>query len=106
MAKEFVGKPNPFRAQFAELDDEGFTIETIQDAEPILEDAKRAYNDYGDKLTPGKRGEWHRVMSVPFSLWERWMQETGGAIEKDPALMRKYLNDPDFKYFKTAPTNL
>ena len=27
-------------------------------------------------------------------------------IEKDPKLLAKYLNDPDNKYFKTAPTKL
>jgi hypothetical protein len=34
------------------------------------------------------------------------MKETGGEVNKDPKILRKYLNDPDNKYFKSAPTNL
>jgi len=34
------------------------------------------------------------------------MKETNGAIEKDSNLMKKYLNDPDNKYFRTTPTRI
>ena len=37
---------------------------------------------------------------------EQWKNETNGAIDKDPKLLAKYLNNPDNKYFKTAPTKL
>ena len=82
------------------------TLNTVQDVEPIVENAKRRYNDFGDKKTPGKRGEFHQVATIPFNIWENWMQETNGAIEKDSKLLAKYLNDPDNKYFKVAPTNI
>ena len=83
-----------------------FTINTVQDAEPIVEANKRRYNDYGDKLSVGKRGEWHHAAAVPFNIWEQWMKDTNGAIEKDSKLLARYLNDPDNKYFKVAPTNI
>ena len=83
-----------------------FTINTVQDAEPIVEANKRKFNDYGDKLSVGKRGEWHHAASVPFNIWEQWMKDTNGAIEKDSKLLARYLNDPDNKYFKVAPTNI
>ena len=33
-----------------------FTINTVQDAEPIVEANKRRYNDYGDKLSVASAG--------------------------------------------------
>ena len=67
---------------------------------------KRRYNEYGDKLSMGKRGEWHHAASIPFNIWEQWMKDTNGAIEKDSKLLARYLNDPDNKFFKVAPTNI
>ena len=87
-------------------DEKEFTINTYQDASPILEENKKSYNHYGDKLTPGKAGEGVRVASIPLNIWTQWMKETNGAIEKDPKLMKKYLNDPDNKYFRTTPTRV
>lgn len=86
--------------------DDTVTFNTVQDVEPIIDDNKRRFNDYGDKLSLGKRGEWHQVASVPHNIWEQWLQQTQGAISKDPELLARYLNDPDNKYFKVAPTNL
>ena len=63
-------------------------------------------NAYGDKLSLGKRGEWHHTASIPINVWEQWMMDTNGAIQKDPKLLARYLNDPDYKYFKVAPTNI
>jgi hypothetical protein len=40
------------------------------------------------------------------NIWELWCKDTGGAIEKDPKLLAKYLNDPDNKYFRTTPTRI
>ena len=86
--------------------DNTFTLNTVQDAEPIIEENKRRMNEYGDKLTLGKRGEWHYVAEIPKTVWEQWMKKTNGAIEKDSKLLARYLNDPDYKYFKVAPTNI
>ena len=86
-----------------------YTVETRPDPlvrQEILDANKRQYNDYGDKLSLGKRGEWHKVASIPLTVYEQWKKETNGAIDKDSKLLAKYLNDPDNKYFKTAPTKL
>ena len=105
--KEVIGY-SPYRRTDLHVDetDDTFTINTVQDVEPIVEANKRKFNDYGDKLSVGKRGEWHHAASVPFNIWEQWMNETNGAIEKDSKLLARYLNDPDNKYFKVAPTNI
>jgi hypothetical protein len=46
------------------------------------------------------------VASIPVGIWEQWMKDTNGAIEKDPKLMKKYLNDPDNAFLRTTPTRL
>ena len=100
-------EPNMLHTTFhSNADETEFTINTYQDCEPILEENKAAYNNYGDLLTPGKAGEGVRVASIPLNVWEQWKKDTNGEIEKDHNLMKKYLNDPDNKYFRTAPTKL
>ena len=86
--------------------DDSFNFKTTQNVTPILDENKEKYNEYGDKLSLGKRGEWHHAASIPITVWEKWMKDTNGAIEKDTKLLAAYLNDPDYKYFKVAPTNL
>jgi hypothetical protein len=90
---------------FDEVDDT-ITFNTVQDVGPMLDENKKKMNAYGDKLSLGKRGEWHHTASIPITVWEQWMKDTNGAIEKDTKLLAAYLNNPDYKYFKVAPTNL
>ena len=92
--------------KFIPEDDGGFTLETYQDVSSILENNKIDYNNYGDKKTPGKMGEGVRVASIPINVWEQWMKDTNGMIHKDSNLLKKYLNDPDNKYFRTTPTRI
>jgi hypothetical protein len=97
----------PFRHQeWIDEPDGTVSLTTFQDAQPTVEQNRLEFNNFGDRLTPGKRGDLHKVASIPFVVWEQWKKETNGAIEKDIKLLNKYLNDPDNKYFRTAPTNL
>ena len=108
MSKKGVIQQTPERRTDMHFDEVDNTIlfNTVQDVTAVLEENKRRMNAYGDKLTMGKRGEWHHAASIPVTIWERWMKETNGAIEKDSKLLARYVNDPDFKYFKVAPTNI
>ena len=100
-------KPNMLHTTFNPSSDENeFTINTYQDCEPVLEENKKTYNNYGDKLSLGKSKDGVRVASIPLNVWQKWMQETNGAIEKDHNIIKKYLNDPDNKYFRTTPTRV
>ena len=54
--------------------DNTFNFKTVQDATPILDDNKARYNAYGDKLSLGKRGEWHHAASIPITIWEKWQR--------------------------------
>jgi len=108
MSNRAVVQQTPERRTDIHFDevDKTFTLNTVQDAQPVIDENKRRMNEYGDKLTLGKRGEWHHAASIPVTVWEQWMKETGGAIEKDTKLLARYLNSPEFKYFKVAPTNI
>ena len=107
MAKRKLLDVMPHRyTEWIDEPDGTISITTHQDVESILDQNKSEYNSYGDHLSLGKRGEWHKVASIPFNVYEQWKNETNGAIDKDPKLLAKYLNDPDNKYFKTAPTKL
>ena len=84
--------------------DNSFTFTEIQDVTQILEDSKRKFNDFGDKRTPGKMGDWHHTHSIPKVIYQKggWMY----MVEKDPAVLASYLNDPDYSYFRVAPTKI
>jgi len=47
-----------------------------------------------------------RVASIPTNIWTQWMKETNGEIQRDHNLMKRYLNDPANKYFRTTPTRV
>ena len=107
VARRTLFDTSPFRhTEFIEEPDNTISITTHQDVEPVLEQNKLEYNAYGDRLSLGKRGEWHKVASIPLTVYEQWKLETNGAIDKDPKLLARYLNDPDNKFFKTSPTKL
>ena len=100
------GDPSLIDTFHSNADETEFTINTYQDVEPILEENKRDLNEYGSLLNSGKTGEGVRVASIPLNVWQQWMKETNGEIQKDHNLMKKYLNDPDNKYFRTTPTRV
>ena len=108
MSKKGVIQQTPERRTDMHFDEVDNTIlfNTVQNVTPVLEENKRRMNAYDKKLTMGTRGEWHHAASIPVTIWERWMKETNGAIEKDSKLLARYVNDHDFKYFKVAPTNI
>ena len=83
------GNPTPVDTFHSNADETEFTINTRQDVEPILEENKQAYNNYGDLLTPGKAGEGVRVASIPTNIWNQWMKETNGEIQRDHNLMKR-----------------
>ena len=107
MAKRTLFDVMPYRyTEWVDEPDGTFSIVTHQDAQQNIDQTRMEYNNFGDKLTPGKRGTWHRVASIPNNVWEQWQLDTDYAIDKDKNLLKKYLNDPDNRFFKTSPTNL
>ena len=83
---------------------DNFTLTRFQDAEPIINNNKKEFNSGVNNPTHSSLGR--KVASIPLTVWENWMKETNGKIQIDPALLAKYLNDPDNKYFRTTPTRV
>ena len=71
------------------------TITAEQDVQDVIEANKKAYND-----APDRHGEWTRVAQIPMVVYLDLKKR--GVID-DPVAMKKWLNDPDNKYFRTRP---
>lgn len=80
------------------------TVERSQDVTAILS-ANRALANDGDGYSPSR--ELRRVASIPLVVVEQWMAE--GIDLFDPACraaVRRRLNDPDWRWLRTAPGRL
>ena len=98
----FDYSPDTGVAEYFEDTEKGFNIHYVQDVEPIIESNKtkqsmgRAYYARDDEM-------W-RVASIPIGVQYKWLTEKGvDLMNKDhwPAV-RKLLNDPEWRYLKTA----
>ncbi len=83
------------------------TIQRTQDAEPIIENNKRLQT-MNDGYSPSR--EFKRVASIPFVVFEQWLQEDGldwgkywrmGKREQ-AAYRAKRLTSSDWKHLRTV----
>lgn len=72
-----------------------FLIQTTQETTDIVEANKLAYNDAPDRM-----GDLTRVASIPLSLYFDLKKK---GIADDDAAMKRWLNDPDNRFFRTRP---
>ena len=79
---------------YDEMTDEA-AITAEQDVSDVIESNKRAYNDSAQR-----HGEWTRVASIPMVVYLDLKKK---GILDDQAALKKWLNDPDNKYFRTRP---
>jgi hypothetical protein len=75
-------------------------IESVQDVTNVVEAAKAKFNDTDERA---KWGEWQRVASIPLVTFYDLKRK---GITEDPAAMKKWLNDPDNRFFRTRPGRL
>lgn len=68
-----------------------FTIETIEDVEPVIESAAILADEHSDK------GDLKHVARVPVHIVEKAMRE---GWYNDQAAWRKWCNDPDNRDFR------
>lgn len=76
-------------------------IESVQDCEPIMEQAKRLSRE-------GIHGssEMRHVARLPFVIVEKYCNEHGITYQewnKNPVHVERMLADPDLAYFRVAP---
>lgn len=80
-------------------------LEYVQDCEPDIEACKALQNAI-DGWSPTK--EWRWAAHIPDIIILKWMKEDGiDIMDKNhwPAVRRR-LNDPEWRYLRTAPWNL
>jgi hypothetical protein len=83
--------------------EDGFAVETIADIEPVIERNKALFT--ADDAGWSQSREWRRVASFPPIVIEIFKQRWGAdpLARGNEALLRRLLNDPDLRHFRTAP---
>lgn len=71
------------------------TIVAEQDVSSVVELNKKSYNE-----THGKFGEFSKVASLPLVVYNDLQQK---GILNDPKALKRWLNDPDNRFFRTRP---
>jgi hypothetical protein len=81
--------------------DEKLIIESTQDTAPILESNKFERNEFDTKFNSGQKYNrgFTKVASIPNIVIDKLMRE---GIWNDKDAMKKWLNDPDNKAFRTG----
>jgi len=72
-----------------------FIIQTQQECAPIVDANRAAFND-----APSRWGDMQRVASIPISVYFD-LQKKG--LTKDEKAFKRWLNDPDQRFFRTRP---
>lgn len=78
-------------------------IKRTQDVEPIIEANKAQYNN-SDKRHRSET--MNHVARIPMIMIEKWARDHGIKFEEvlnNDELMRRFLNDPDNRFFRTKP---
>lgn len=73
------------------------TIETEFKIDDLIEDNKAHFNNTDERE---RWGEWTRVASVPMPLYFTLKKQ---GIADDQAALKRWLNDPDNRLFRTRP---
>ena len=80
-----------------DADKDEATIETEFQVGDLVEKNKSEFNLYDERT---RWGEWNKVASIPMALFHRLKAK---GIVDDPAAMKRWLNDPDNRFFRTRP---
>ena len=75
------------------------TLTTHQDAQPILD--RNAFERNNQINANASTSLGRKVASIPLVVWQNWMKETNGEVQKDPKVLARYLNDPDNAFLRT-----
>lgn len=86
------------RQYWHDHDDGSVTVQTVQTVDAVAEANKQAFNQF-DERTPWK-GDMHRVASIPLSVYYDLKRK---GILDDQVAMKKWLNDPENRVFRTRP---
>jgi hypothetical protein len=82
---------------YHDLDDKTIGYESVQDATDIVEVNKAFMADTDEHARYGDMG---RVAQIPTVVWFELVRK---GIAQDEVALRKWLNDPDNRLFRTRP---
>jgi hypothetical protein len=84
------------------VDEKNFVIETVQDTTAIVE-ANKA--EFQNSAAIGKSGKetMVKVASIPLTVYFELKKK---GLTKDPVAMKRWLNDPDNRFFRTREGNV
>jgi hypothetical protein len=103
MPKIFAQDLDTQTVQIAHEDGEGgLIIETKQNVQPFLEQNKASYAQIDERA---KWGEFTKIASIPFAVIQE-LNKKGilrGFHIVDQKAMKKWINDPDNRFFRTRP---
>lgn len=71
-------------------------LQTVQENDTYVEANKQEFNDGADRV--GRKEEFVKVASIPLALY---MDLRKKGILRDPVAMKRWLNDPDNRAFRT-----
>ena len=74
-------------------------LETEQDVTHIIEDSKSLFNQVDERAN--WKGDTHRIASIPMSIYHELAKISNNF--KDQKVIKKWLNDPDNRVFRTRP---
>jgi len=82
-------------------DGDRFVIETVADLEPVIEANKAAFNEAG----AARGSEFRRVASYPPIVRDIYARLWGADpfARGNEELLKRLLNDPDLRHFRTMP---
>jgi hypothetical protein len=80
--------------------EESVVLETLQDVTDTVEDAKGRFNLVDERA--GWKGDTHHVARIPDTVYFALPK----ALRDDPAALRRWLNDPAQRAFRTRPGTL
>ena len=76
-----------------------YGLETEQDVTHIVQANKRQFNQVDERAN--WKGDQHHVASIPMSVYHQLAKISNNF--KDQKVIKKWLNDPDNKVFRTRP---
>ena len=76
-----------------------YGLETVQDVGAIVEANKGQFNQVDERAN--WKGDQHHIASIPLSIYHELAKISNNF--KDQRVIKKWLNDPDNKVFRTRP---
>ena len=88
--------------EFIDGEGDSFHIRETQDVQPFIDHNKRLQNTGKDYWRAG--GDWRHEATIPLGVQMEWLTKYGIEVwnpDHQKAVVKK-LNDPEWKYLKTA----